>query len=145
MVLKKTPEHPLNSKEIKPVNLKGDQPWIVIGRTEAEAVFWSSDTNRWLIGKVPEAGRDWRQREKRASEGEMPGWHHWLSKHELGQTLGAGEGQGALACCSPWVTKSWTRLGNWATTAIHTQLLLYSHSYISSISVYVCHCRNDSN
>ena len=91
-------------REIKPVNLKRSQPWILIGRTDAEAetpVFWSSDANSWLTGKVPDAGKDWGQ-EKRVSEYEMAGWHHQCNRHELGQTLGNGEGQGGLACCSPW-------------------------------------------
>ena len=108
VVLEKTPESPLDCKEIKPVNLKGDQPWISTGRTEAEAeapVFWSSDTNRWLIGKVPDAGKDWEQKEKRASEDEMAGQHHWCNEHELGQTLRDGDGQGGLECCSPWSCK----------------------------------------
>ena len=91
--------------EIKPVNLKRSQPWILTGRTDAEAEtpeFWSSDANSWLIGKVPHAGKDWGQKEKRVSEYEMAGWHHQCNGHELGQTPGNGEGQGGLACCSPW-------------------------------------------
>ena len=105
VVLEKTPESPLDSKEIKPVNLKGDQAWIFTGRTDAEAeapIFWSSDVNSWLIGKVPDVWKDWGQKEKRASEDEMTGQHHWCNKHELGQTLWDGEGQGGLVCCSPW-------------------------------------------
>ena len=89
------PESPLDSKEIKQVNLKGNQPWILAGRTDAEAeaqVFWSFYVNIWLIGKVLDAGKDWGQKEKRASEDEMAGWHHQLNGHELGQTLGDGEG-----------------------------------------------------
>ena len=102
VVLEKTPESPLDSKEIKPVNLKGNQPWILIGRTDAETpVFWSFDVNRWLIGKVPDAGKDWGQKEKRASEDEMAEWHHQCNGHELGQTSGDGEGQRGLACCRP--------------------------------------------
>ena len=94
---------PLDSKEIKPVNLKGNQPWI-LGRTDAEAeapVFWSSDENSRLIGKVPDAGKDWGQKEKRVSEDEMARWYHWCNGHELGQTSGDGEGQGDLVRCSP--------------------------------------------
>ena len=103
VVLEKTPEIPLDNKEIKPVNLKGDQPWIFTGRTDAEApVFWSSDLSRQLTGKVPDAGKDWGQKEKRASGDEMAGRHHWCNEHELGQTPGDGEGQGGLACWSPW-------------------------------------------
>ena len=104
-VLEKTPESPTDSKEIKPVNLKWDQPWIFTGRTDAEAeapVFWSSDANRWLFGKVPDAGNDWGGKEKRASDDEMAGQHHPCNEHELGQTPGDGEGQGGLVCCSPW-------------------------------------------
>ena len=104
VVLEKNPESPLDSKAIKPVNLKGDQPWLFTGRTHAEAeapVFWSSDANRQFIGKVPDAGKDWGQEEKRVSEDEMAGWHHWSNGHELGQTPGDGERQGNLACCSP--------------------------------------------
>ena len=103
VVPEKTPESPMDSKEIKPVSFKGDQPWIFTGRTDAEAevpVFWSPDANSQLIGKVH--GKDWGQKEKRASEDEMAGQHHWCDEHEFGQTPGAGEGQGGLACCSPW-------------------------------------------
>ena len=88
-----------NSKEIKPVNLKGNQPWIFIGRTDAEAeatVFWSSDVNRLLLAKVPNVGKDWGPKEKRVSEDEMAGWYHRCNEHELGQTLGNGEGQGGF-------------------------------------------------
>ena len=101
VMLEKTPESPLDSKEIKPVNLKGDQPWIFSERTDAEAetpVFWSSDVNSWLTGRVPDAGQDWGQSEKRASVDEIVGCHH----HELGQTSGGGEGQRGLTCYSPW-------------------------------------------
>ena len=104
VVLEKTPESPMDRKEIKPVNLKGDQPWIFTGRTDAEAEapeFWSSDENRWLVSKVPDAGKDWEQKEKRALEDEMVGQHHWCNEYDLGQTLGDGEGQGGLVCCSP--------------------------------------------
>ena len=91
--------------EIKTVNLKRSQPWILIGRTDAEAEtpgFWSSDANSWLTGKVPHVGKDWGQKEKRVSEYEMAGWHHQCNGHELGQTLGNGEGQGGPVGCSPW-------------------------------------------
>ena len=85
----------MDSKEIKPVNLKGDETWIFTGRTDAETealVFWSSDANRWLTGKIPVAGKDRGQKEKRASEDETAGWHLWCNEHELGQTLGDSEG-----------------------------------------------------
>ena len=105
VVLQKTPESPLARKEVKPVNLKGNQPWILIGRTYAEAeapIFWLSDANNWFFGKVPDAGKDWGQKEKRALDEEMTGWHHRCNGHELGQTLGDGERQGGLVYCSPW-------------------------------------------
>ena len=91
-------------KEIKPVNPKGNQPWIFIGRTDAETkapILWPPDAKSWLIWKDPDAGKDWGQEEKGAIEDEMVGWHHWLNGHEFEQTLGDSEGQGSLACCSP--------------------------------------------
>ena len=75
---------PLDSKEIKLVNPKGNQPWIFIGRTEVEApIFWPPDTKNWLIGKDPDAGKDWGHMEKGTTEDEMVGWHHWLKGHEF--------------------------------------------------------------
>ena len=106
-VLENTLESPLGSKEIRPVNLKRNQPWILFGRTNAEAeapIFRPPDMNSWLIGKDPDAGKGWRQKEKRVTEDEV-GWHHQLNVHELGQTPGDGEGQGSLVCCSPWDCK----------------------------------------
>ena len=102
VVLEKTLESPLSSKEIKPVNLKGNQRWIHIGRTDAEAeapILWPPDANSQFIGKDHDAGKDWRQ--KRVTEDEMVGWHHWFNGHELGQTPRDAERQGSLACCSP--------------------------------------------
>ena len=104
VVLEKTLESPLDSKEIQPVNLKGNQPWIFIGRTDAEAeapILWPPDVKNWLIGKDPDAGKDWRQEEKGMTEDEMVGWQHRLDGHELEQALGVGDGQGSLACFSP--------------------------------------------
>ena len=83
VVLEKTHENPLDCKEIKPVNPKGNQSWIFIGKTDAESpVLWPPDAKSWLIGKDPEAGKDWRQ-EKGTTEDEMVGWHHQLNGHEL--------------------------------------------------------------
>ena len=96
---------PLDCKEIKPVNPQGNQAWIFIGRTDAEAetpILWLSDVKNWLIGKDPDAGKDWRQEEKGTTEDEMVGWHHWLDGHEFQQAPGVGDGQGSLECCSPW-------------------------------------------
>ena len=98
-------ESPLDCKEIKPVNPKGNQPWIFIGRTDAEAEtprFWPPDVKNWLSEKGPDAGEDCRQEEKGMTEDEMVEWHHWLNGLEFEQTLGDGEGQGSLVCCSPW-------------------------------------------
>ena len=108
VVLEKTPESPLDCKEIKPVNPKGNWSWILIGRTDAEAetpILWPSDANSWLIGKAPDAGKDWGQKAKMASEDKMAGWHHRCHAYELGETLGDGEGQGGLVCCSTWGRK----------------------------------------
>ena len=108
---------PLDKKEIKPVNSKGNQPWIFIGSTAAEAlIFWPPDAKNQLIGKDPYTGQDWRQEEKGKPEDEMVGWHHWLSGHEFEQTLGNGEGQRSLVCCIHGVAKSWTQLSDWTTT-----------------------------
>ena len=108
MVLEKTLESPLDCKEIQPVHPKGDQSWVFIGRTEAEAdtpILWPPDAKRWLIGNDPDAGGDWGQEEKRTTEDEMAGWHHRLEGHEFEQTLGVGDGQGGLACCDSWGRK----------------------------------------
>ena len=103
VVLENTLESSLNCKVIQPVHPKGDQSWIFIGRTDAEApVLWPHDAKSWLIGKDPDAGKNWRQEEKGMTEDKMFGWHHQLSGHEFGQTLGNSEGQGKLACWSPW-------------------------------------------
>ena len=111
----------LNCKEIKLVHPNGNQSWIFIGRTDTEAeapILWPPDAKSWLIGKDPDAGKDLGQEEKGTTEDEMVGWHHWLDRHEFEQTLGVGEGQGNLACCSPWghkesdttVRLNWTEL-----------------------------------
>ena len=119
VVLEKTLESLLDCKEIKLVNLKRNQPWIFTGRTDAEApILWPPDLKSLLIGKDPDAGKDWRQEEKGVTEDEMVGWHHWLNGHESEQTVGDGEGQGRLVCYSPWVAKSQTQLSNWITTTV---------------------------
>ena len=102
VVLEDTFEGPLDCKEIKLVNPKGNQPWIFTGRTDAEAsILWPPDTKNWLTGKDPDAGKDWGQEGKGATEDEMVKWHHQLNGHEFEQTPGDGKGQGSLACCSP--------------------------------------------
>ena len=91
-------------KEIQPVHPKGDQPWICIGRTDAEAetpILWPPHAKSWFIWKDPDAGKDWGQEEKGTTEDEMVGWHHRLNGHGFEQALGVDDGQGILACCSP--------------------------------------------
>ena len=100
-----TLESPLDCKEIQLVNPKGKQSWIFIGRTDAEAetpILWPPAAKSWLIGKDPDAGKDWRQEEKVTTEGEMVGWHLQLDGHEFEQAAGVGDGQGGLACCNSW-------------------------------------------
>ena len=101
MVLKKALESPLDCKEIQPVHPERDKSWVFIGRTDAEAetpVLWSLHAKSQLIGKDPDAGRDWGQ-EKRTTDNETAGWHHRLDGQEFEKTPGVGDGQGGLACC----------------------------------------------
>ena len=108
VVLEKTLKSPLNCKEVKSVNLKGKKPWIFIGMSDAKVealIFWPHDTKSWLTGKYCGAGKDWGQEEKRVTEDEMVGRHHWLNGHEFEETWGDSEGQGSLACCSAWSHK----------------------------------------
>ena len=106
MVLEKILVSPLDHNEIKPVNPKGNQPWIFAGRTDAEAaILWPPDAKNQLIGKYPDAGKDWGREEKGATEDEIAGWHHWLNGYESEQTQGDSERQGSLECCSPWGNK----------------------------------------
>ena len=116
VVLEKTLEIPYDWKEIQLVHPQGNQSWIFIGRTNAEAetsILWPPDVKNWLIWKDPDAGKDWRQEDMGTREDEMGGWSHWLNGHEFEQTPGVGDRQGGLACCSPWVTKSQTQLSDW--------------------------------
>ena len=108
VVLEKTLESSLNYKEIQPVHPKGNQSWVFILRTDAEAeapILWPPDAKNGLIGKDPDAGKDWRQEEQGTTEDEMVGWHHRLNGHEFEQVLGVGDRQGSLVCCSPWGCK----------------------------------------
>ena len=121
VVLEETIESPLDCKKIHPVHPKRDQSWVFIGRTNVEAetpILWPPDEKSWLIGKDPDAGKDWRQEEKGTTEDEIVGWHHLHNGHGFGWTLGVGDGQGSLACCSSWGRKesdmterlNWTEL-----------------------------------
>ena len=105
VVLEKTLESPLDCKEIQPVHPKGDQSWVFIRRTDAEAetpILWPPDAKSWLIGKDPDARRDWGQEQKGMTEDEMAGWHHQLDGHESEWTPGVGDRQGGLACYDSW-------------------------------------------
>ena len=128
--------------KIKPVNFKGNQPWILIERTDAEAetpVFWLSNVNSWLIGKVPDAGKDWRQKEKRVSKDETARRHHWCNEYELGQTSGDGEGQkpgvlqsmGSQRVGRDWATKHSTH------THTHISISFEKHTYVYVIHTHV--------
>ena len=108
LVLEKTLETPLGCKGFKPVHPKGNQPWIFVERTDVEAeapILWPSDMKSRLTGKDPDFQNDWGQEEKGMIEDKVAGRHHWLSGHEFEQTPAVGEGQGSLACCSPWGRK----------------------------------------
>ena len=128
VVLQKTVESPLDFKEIKQVNPKENQSWIFIGRTDAEPeapILWPPDLKRWLTGKDPNAGEDWRQEEKGTTEDKMVGGHHQFNGNEFEQAPGVGDGQGSLAHCFPWNHKDWHE---WRTT-----LLIH-------IMIYCCCC-----
>ena len=117
VVLERTLESPLDSKEIQPVHPKGNQSWIFIGRTDAEApILWPPDVKNWLIWKVPDAGKDWRWEEEGTTGDKMVGWHHRLNGHAFEQAPGASDGQGGLACRSPWGCKEsdMTEQLNWS-------------------------------
>ena len=119
VVLEKTLESPLDCKEIQPVHRKGDQSWVFTGRTDVEAetlILWPPHVKSWLIGKDPDAGKDWGQEEKGTTEDEIVGWHHRFNGHGFGWTLGVGNGQGGLVCCSSWgrrVRHDWVTVLNW--------------------------------
>ena len=121
-LLENTLESSLDCKEIQPVHPKGDQSWVLIGRTDAKAetpILWPPHAKSWLIGKDSDAGRDWGQEEKGTTEDETDGWHHRLNGPEFVWTPGVGDGQGGLVCCNSWGRKeldmtewlNWTELG----------------------------------
>ena len=129
VVLEKTLESPLDCKEIQPVHPTGDQSWIFIGRTDAEAetpILCPPDVKSWLIWKDLDAGKDWGQEEKGTTEDEMVGWHHRLNGHGFGWTSWVGDGQGCLVCCSSWDRKesdttewlNWTESLSWGSHCV---------------------------
>ena len=115
-MLEKILESTLDYKEIHPVHPKGNHSWIFVERTDVEAetpILLAPDVKNLLFGKDPDAGKDWRQKEKGTTEDEMVRWHHHLDGHEFESALGVGDGQGSLACCSPWGLKNRTWLSDW--------------------------------
>ena len=135
VVLVKTLGSPLNSKGIQPVHPKGDQSWVFIGRNDVEAetpILCPPDVKSWLIGKDPDAGKDWGQEEKGTTEDEMVRWYHWLNGHGFGWTLGVGDGQGGLECCGSWGCKelNTTEWLNWAELDIKILWSLNREKYL---------------
>ena len=103
VVLEKTLVSPVNCEEIQPVSCKGNQSWIIIGRTDAETpTLWPPNAKNWLTGKDPNTGKGWRWEKKRMTKDEMVEWHHRLDGHESEQASGVGAGHASLVCCSPW-------------------------------------------
>ena len=141
VVLEKTLESPLDCKEIQPMQPKGNQSWVFIGRTDVEAeapVLSSPDAKSWLIWEDPDAGKDCKQEEKGMTEDEMVGWHHRLNGDGFGWTPGVGDGQGGLVCCGSWGCKgsdmtellNWTEL-NWTNYKLTEEETDYLNSSIS--------------
>ena len=119
VMLEKTLESPLNSKEINQSVLKEINPEYSLEglMLKLKLQNFGHMMQRWLTGKDPDAGKNWGQEEKGMTEDEMVEYYHWLNGHELGQTHGDREGQGGLVCCSPRGTKNWMLLSDWPTTA----------------------------
>ena len=135
-------ESPLDCKEIQPVYPKGNQSWIFIGSTDAEAetpILWPPDGKNWLTVKDPDAGKDWRQKGKGTKEDKMVGWHHRFNGREFEQAPGVGDGQGRLACCSLWGLKEsdTTEWLNWAETGLLLHLLSYRQCYSERLQIYI--------
>ena len=152
MLLEKTFESSLDCKEFKPVNPKGNQSWIFIGRTDAEAetpTLWPPDAKSWLLGKDPDAGKDWRQEEKGMTEDGMAVWHHQLDEHESEQAQRVGDGQWSLACCSPWGRRESDTIErlNWTDNIYEIYTVIYLHmlyvTYIYRIGYYLLIKRDD--
>ena len=145
-----------NCKDIQPVNPKGNQSWTFIGRIDAEAetpIVWPPDVKNWLIWKDPDAGKDWRWEDKGTTEDEMVRWHDWLDGHEFEHTPGVGDGQGSLACCSPWGCKEsdTTEQLNWTESSMREQrqmwglrLVEYLQRYRAYAEMYVIPLSFDS-
>ena len=137
-LLEKTLESLLDCKEIKPAHPKGNQPWIFIWRTDAEAeapIICPPDAKSQFIRKHPDAGKDRRQEEKETTEDKVVGWHHWLNGHEFEQAPGDGNGQGSLVCCSPWGRKE-SDMTEWLN---NNNIYMYVYIYMC-VCVCVCVC-----
>ena len=136
LVLQKILESPLHCKEMQPVHSKGNQSWVFIGSTDAEAetpILWPPHAKSWLTGKDSDAGRDWGQEEKGTTEDEMARWHHQLYGHEFEWTQGVGDGQGGLACCGLWGHKELdtTEWLNWTEYSIvYMYHIFFIHSSV---------------
>ena len=118
---------------IQPVHSKGDESWVFFGRNDAKAetpILWPPLAKSWLIGKDPDAGRDWGQEEKGTTEDEMAGWHHWLNGHEFEWTPGVGDEQGGLACCHSWGHKE---------SDMTERLTWHRHSYLTDKTLKCSH------
>ena len=147
-MLKKTLETPLDSKEIKPVNSKGNQSWIFIGMADAEVetlTLWPPDGKSWFIGKAPDAGQDWGPEKNWVTEDKMLGWHHWLNGHEFEQTRGDNERHESLMCCSSWgrtQLSDWTTLTymkkNYMNKCIWKKIKKYMYLSVHSSIIYNC-------
>ena len=138
VVLEKTLESPLDCKEIQPVHSKGDQSWVFIGRTDVEAetpVLWPPDAKKWLVGKDPDAGKDWGQEEKGMTEDEMVGWHHQLDGHGFGWTRELVLDREAWHAVVHGVTKSWTWLSNWAELNWSKTSYIYHFTYLKGFLI----------
>ena len=143
VVLEKTLESPLDCKEIQSVHSNGDQPWMFVGRNDAEAktpLLWPPHAKSWLTGKDSDAGKDCGWEEKGTAKDEMAGWHYWLDGHEFEWTLGVGDGQGGLVCCNSWGR----RVGHdWVTELnCHTGLPLFQMLVTKGVaSPCISHCK----
>ena len=141
VVLEKTLKSPLNCNKIQPVNPKGNQAWIFIGKTGAEAeapVLWQPDAKYWLIGKDPDAGKDWRQEEKGTTEDEMVGWHHRLDGHGFEQAPGVVMDREARCATVHGVAKSQTRLSNWTELNWILEIIYYLTKFTENIINSTC-------
>ena len=145
LVLEKTLERYLDGKDIQSVYPKGNKSWIFIKRTDAEAetpILWPLVVKNWLMGKDSDSGKDWRQEEKRMTEDEMDGCHHWLNGHESEQAPGVGDGQGSLACCIHGVTESRAWLSNWTELKNFMEMLeksFFSFAFEITVPIFPSH------